>query len=178
MSIARISCTMHSGPPRVVWILILGVLVFGASYMFGVAWRAANIQESTAEWPTCEGVIVDSRVEERTAVRGGNHHEPIVRYRYVVNGVDRLGSDTSFNPIRIDRQSAYEFIAKYPVGQAVRVWYSPEDPTRSVLDASPADWSAAGLLGVILAFVTTGFALAVFWPWIGDKPPHQVRSQT
>ncbi len=177
LSIACISCTMHSGPPRGVWILVLGVLVFGASYMFGVSWQAATIQESAAEWPTCEGVIVESRVQERTAVRGGIHHEPIVRYRYVVNGVERLSSDVSFNAMRIDRQGAYELIAKYPVGKAVRVWHSSEDPSRSVLDASPTDWSTTGLLGVILAFVTTGFAFAVFWPWIGDKPTRQVRSQ-
>lgn len=161
---------MRSGPPRIVLILMLGTLVFMSSYMLSVAWKAAAIQDGAAHWPTSDGVVIESRVEERSDRRVGMTYEPVIRYRYFVEGVAREGSDTSFNPIQVAREDAYKMVESYPVGRSVRVWYSPHHPKWAVLDPSRADWTVTQLLGVVLAFALTGFGLAIFWPWLGGDP--------
>ena len=148
--------------------MILGGLTVMLSIMLVVALRKAAKQDATSQWPSCEGMVVASRVEQSTSRKGGTSYKPKVLYRYSVNGVTREGSTISFNPRSTAREDAFTTVTDlYPVGRTIRVWYQPNDPSQTVLDTSPADWLVARLLGVVLVFVSTGFALAVFWPWLG-----------
>lgn len=112
---------------------------------------------STASWPTTEAQIVESRVVQ-TAVKNATHYRPVIRYRYVVNGVEYSGDSIRFiNFGYDDEKEARQVAERFPVGQKVELRFQSSNPRMSVLEAGlqQSDWlpASAGFALIVVAFI-------------------------
>jgi hypothetical protein len=87
-------------------------------------------------------------------------YQPILEYRYEVDGVQRRGSRISFAPTfnRHAFERALVVFHRYPPGKAVTIYYDPRHPERSVIEPG-LSWPLAmqfvgGLVLIAAAFVT------------------------
>ncbi|MGD2082481.1 MAG: DUF3592 domain-containing protein [Chromatiales bacterium] len=110
-----------------------------------------------ADWEPREARITHSEV----ARYGGGRAEDPPRYRADIRGV-MLDSDRAFQIERIGfarigtGSEVREYVRRYPEGEVVQVYVSPEDPDRVVLvrDASPTPMyllQAAGAASIAIA---------------------------
>lgn len=142
-------------------VLILCNLFGGLAVYAG--WRDYCRAKATADWPSTAGEIVSAETVGgyTDSVKSYWVVRPVVSYAYNVGGQELIGDRLTFKPRqrRLERseQAAQETIAQYKKGQQVRVFYSPDDPTQSVLEPGSADGllvpSLIGLL--IMGFATT-----------------------
>lgn len=112
---------------------------------------------STALWPTTEAQIVESRVV-RTSSQNATHYRPVIKYRYVVNGVEYNGDSIRFiNFGYDDEKEARQVVERFPVGQKVELRFQSSNPKMSVLDAGlhQSDWlpASAGMALIAVAFI-------------------------
>lgn len=112
---------------------------------------------STASWPTTEAQIIESRVVQ-VPVKNGTNYRPLIKYRYVVNGVEYSGDSIRFiNFGYDDEKEARQVVERYPVGQKVELRFQSSNPKMSVLDAGlhQSDWlpASAGMALIAVAFI-------------------------
>jgi len=119
-----------------------------------------------AGWPRAPGTITTSHLENvETTVkdnRGGFYRRitvpaPIVKYTYTADGRELQGDRVS----RFHMAFTKDPLSRFPLGQAVSVYYDPNDPTTAYLEAprSPAakifailGWTFV-LLGIVAPLV-------------------------
>jgi hypothetical protein len=110
---------------------VLGLIVFATVGGFLLYWGVVNLWEAKAgeTWPTAPGKIVSSSVESKRT------YEAKVVYEYTVNGkVYSSGRLTMGNINTGDPGRARLIVDRYPPGKAVTVHYSPQDPSRCLLE--------------------------------------------
>lgn len=131
---------------------VIGVL-FGLAFV-AIGWRARLLGLRCGRWPHTRGQVIESRVDESNLETA----EPKVRYRYAVGHQEFVGWRVSYSGYGVSRQKMQAYIASYPAGRAVEVYYDPAQPERSVLDNRPSsDW---------LVWVIAGVALGVGSVWL------------
>ena len=91
-------------------------------------------------------------------------YEPVVRYRYEVQGRQFTGANIFPDPVRIGGNLGY-FAAKAPldrfeVGQQTRAYYNPDNPSSVCLIRRP---SMTPYLVVLAPVVVASVLVAVFW---------------
>lgn len=129
------------------------------------AWEAAG----SRRWPSVPGRIVSSDVTHVSRkVQLGDELEKLVhehrveiRYEFTLKNVLFSGIDVGEAPEQsTDERWAQARVAKYPKGAEVQVFYSPKDPTRSVLEPGiqAATWIP---VLVALALILTGVAMVL-----------------
>jgi|HubBroStandDraft_6_1064221.scaffolds.fasta_scaffold65006_5 hypothetical protein len=136
-----------------------------------LVWIAVHIftnDSAMKSWPTTDGVIVSSAIETAITqtkdqaghLRPWETRVPKVRYSYTVNAKQLEGTRITREPSVGNHGEADQWIKRYPVGKAVKVYYDPNDPTSSVLEFKT---SVGGVLfGAIGAFfLLLGVALFV-----------------
>ncbi len=141
------------------WVGILPI--HGGLGLLGLSWifyrRAAARARAAVGWPTAEGEVLESRVEEKEGHSDGSryvHYVPVLRYAYAVDGRtfrgDRLSFTWSWGQI-VKREHAEAMLAAYPLGSRPKVSYNPADPSDSVLEArAPKDeWRAIAFFGLL-----------------------------
>lgn len=99
---------------------------------------------ASADWPTVEGTIVESRVDRSRSIRQGgslskgSHRRTFsahVVYRYTVDGVPIDGENVAFGQHSSSSHTKMQQIAnRYPAGKTVLVAYKPDDPFVAVLE--------------------------------------------
>ncbi len=128
-------------------------------------WEAAR----SRRWPSVPGRIVSSDVTDVSRkVEVGDElqklvpeHRVEIRYEFTLKGVLFSGIDVGEAPEQsTDERWAQARAAKYPKGAEVQVFYSPKDPTRSVLEPGLRAASWIPVL-VALALVVTGIAMVL-----------------
>lgn len=135
--------------------LFLGVVTFVgwilSSYLIAV-WRA----HEAVSWPAVEATIVSS-----SAVRGcgkGSSYYPVVKYEYMVDGVQHVGTRIAFGNVGCDSESAADVIAsEYPVGRRLPVAFNPELPSETVIvigDVLSDTWLGIVLMAAMLLLTT------------------------
>ncbi len=129
-------------------------------------------------WPTAEGRILVSEVEEVLSTRQDRFNGtdlasptprgPIVRYRPVIEYQWQVGGNLYERDRRNfsaavayeeTREAAEVIAAPYVVGERVSVYYDPDQPSRGILEPGP-HWDGFGV-SVVVAMILAGFA-AVF----------------
>lgn len=85
---------------------------------------------ATSTWVSTEGEITESEL-----VQGyfGHNDRVAVDYRYVVSGSEHTGDRIS-HTIVFGGFFNTAFLARYPEGARVAVYYDPDEPSRSVLE--------------------------------------------
>ena len=151
------------------WKIFLGYTLVVAAigiFFWGNRTITAYITRSVTSqaWPTVEGRVVESKVEERVNDDDdGNrsyYYETVITYEYFVAGNrysnSRLGWED--NLFRDSMAEAQQFADLYPTGKSVIVHFDPEKPEFSLLDTTlPQRPNDAGIgyfigCGVVLAF--------------------------
>jgi hypothetical protein len=139
-------------------LLGLGMLVFGVALAFGGG-RAVYRSYSSQRWPTADAKITRSSVDKQRARRSVSFM-PHVGYDYSVGGKSYSSETLAFGAgvTAGDLDDANEYVHQYPVGAAVKVHYSPDDPTVVCLDCGKvgiADYiiTAAGAALLVLAIL-------------------------
>lgn len=114
---------------------------------------------SAYSWPSVNGEILLAQLENASDSEDDPEYRPQVRYRYVVSGVELIGTRlfvadyATFNwPSVAQRQ-----IAALRVGGRCRVWYHRRHPERSLLRPG-LHWPIA--LIVLMAAICMVLALA------------------
>lgn len=114
--------------------LALVLLLFGGA-LIGAGRLIAGAAEARRTWPSTEGVVTTNwKATEPTRVRDsktGNTYEQwgaILEYTYEVDGRQYTGNGRGYG-----EAAPLEVEADYVVGEKVRVFYDPEDPSRAAL---------------------------------------------
>ena len=112
--------------------VVVGLVFFG----FGIV-ELCNARASLS-WPTSEGIVTRSEVEQRSDNEGGRTYRPSIRYDYIVNGKQYTGNKYCFGVnCSSESQRAKKIVVEYHVGSTVKVYYSPSLPEKSVLVPGP-----------------------------------------
>jgi PDZ domain-containing secreted protein len=131
-------------------------LVVGGLGLFLVihAQRNKHKAQQSQTWPVAKGTITQTDIsvqEYDEKVR----YVPVVRYTYQVNEQVHegrritFGSDMEFP----SRQKATEYLAEYPVGAEVSVYYNPEKPSEAVLQQVARKTAVGMVIGIVLLAV-------------------------
>ncbi len=129
----------------------------------GVAGLVFNLREllrarASLGWPKAQAEVLAVSVEERRVARGGIRFEPVVRYRYVHDGVARESTRLAFGSVRVaDRDEADRVAAQLSIGSRGFVRVCPTKPTTAVLVPGPN-----GFIWFGIAFFIIYGAVAVF----------------
>ena len=128
--------------------------------------RSMSEQDRTiAGWPRAPGMITTSRIENvQTTTRDNRGFSrritvpaPVLKFTYTALGQEQQGDQVS----RFGMAFTPDPLIRYPVGQAVMVYYDPAEPTTAYLEApqSPASkifaiiGSVFVLIGIAAPFV-------------------------
>lgn len=119
------------------WIAGALFMLFGGAAL-AITFYFHNQQKASQNWPSVEGIVVVSFLEEYVDDEQQTSYTPRVKYEFTVDG-QRYGSQQ----VRFGIEQSYGFpnvarkhIENYPVGQGVTVYYDPAEPTSAVLDRS------------------------------------------
>jgi hypothetical protein len=131
------------------------VLLIPAMIVLAPAALWASLVLKVRRWPTTAGVVEAAHVRVRGSGFGSTArgHYPIVRYRYTVEGVERIGHVLSHGYVAGGgRGWAEAVIARYPVGATVEVRYDPRKPEDTALEArfGGIGWLLFGVGGALL----------------------------
>ena len=137
------------------YIIILILFIVGGLAM--TVWGGSIIArgKKTLRWPAVEGVIEKSRPSS-----DGDDLLPDIIFGYTISGrrYERtMEYPSGTNPTTILAES---YIAKYPEGAKVQVYYDPARPERATLEPGPArdDWFIF-ILGVVVTIIGIGFVI-------------------
>jgi hypothetical protein len=133
--------------------------------------------EATNSWPSTTGKIVSAkeiRTEAWSRQRARYRYSSRISYRYAVNDKQYTSSqistakawDEMYSHSTGASDAAYEgtWLAKYPEGKTVVVYYNPRDPTDALLERdeywlSFALFALAGIAGLVgAAVIRAGFS--------------------
>jgi hypothetical protein len=144
---------------------VIGILAGFATLLFGFA-TLAKIK-ATSAWPSVDGVVVASgtivhvHTDSEHRLDETRMHEPTVRYEYEVDGRKYSGDRITLARVARTGDFAAAMLARYPVGEGVRVHYDPKDPKSAVL--RPGDTRGIEILfTVAVGFIAIG-ASFVWW---------------
>lgn len=162
--------------------IFAAILLFAVAFAFGLAGLTLYRDVQTIrQWPSTEGVILSGevtqhRVRQFTA-RGrprtdGYRYSSRIAYSYTVDGEEYVSTQISIAK-KFDQfadtfsgtaDAGYEgtWLAKYPVGKKVAVYYDLDDPANAILERDEA-WLAYLFFAVagVLAFAGLGILNAV-----------------
>jgi hypothetical protein len=159
----------------------LGYCLFalvGGLVLLGWQWNSRAGASATLQWPTAEGKIVSSEVEQKEVYRRKRIRtvfDPQIQYSYEVDGKAYTGHRIDYyeDQASENEQTAIAVSSKYPAGEDVKVYYNPQDPASSLLEpgvtGSNATWSWAmiglgGFLTLIGLFGSIGSGYSLMAP--------------
>lgn len=131
--------------------LTIFVVLFGSGLIFSYVQT-----RKSARWPSTLGRVTASFIKEKMR-KGRTRYKPRVEYTYTVNGATYSGKRFTYgsrSPIRT-REEAQKFLAPYPVGAEVQVFYNPKDPSQCCL--------FSGGEGGILAMAGALVVIVIVW---------------
>jgi hypothetical protein len=116
-------------------------------------WTIVRNARASAAWPTTQGQITASEIEHSRDSEGDDSYTPRVTYTYQVNGLSYESYMIKYGETSYGNEgTALEILSRYPVGQAVNVYYDPTNPDRAVLEPGVSGGSYI-LLGIGVLFV-------------------------
>lgn len=150
------------------FVLLAGIL-FGLFVVVTTPFEIyKKVQAET--WPSRKGVITLSYPLRHRGSVGrtgtGPYWTPEICGSFIDNGERFCISRVRFGGIRFGggEASANETVARYPVGREVDIYYSPENPDETILEAHSSWKEMLTLLGL-----GTGFLLLPFFLWVFRK---------
>jgi len=151
--------------PSVIFAIIgAGIAVYGIGEV-----RKAK---ATMNWPSTQARIIRSEIVRHPASDIGkpDTYGPEIGYEYVIDGRKLTGNNIAFGVTGAssDHGFAEEYVAKFPAGKGVNVFFDPTNPQDSVLERG-ASGKTYFPLGLGLIFVIMGCFFAVI-SWLMRSP--------
>ncbi len=142
------------------WIMVVFGLIFAAAGLF-VLWQGVKEHRTCREsrnWPRVEGRITESTIQVTRRHRSTSY-SPQVAYTYSAMGQVYFGTAVTIGATRVFSSYAKSQaqLEKYPLGQAVSVYYDPQQPAQATLEPGVT----GGAWGTLLIGVITGAMGAV-----------------
>ena len=113
---------------------ILTVLMF-FSGAFGLWQYRRDFQ--TAAWPSVKGVVLHAQTRQCYFRGAPSGLSPEVAYKYVVNGQEWIGTRLDIKNHCAAEEVVRNYVAEFPVGTQVLVFYDPSSPAESLLHPGP-----------------------------------------
>ena len=143
------------------WIMVVFGLIFAAAGLF-LLWQGVKEHRTCREsrnWPCVAGRITESTMQV-TRRRRSTRYSPQVAYTYSVMGQAYFGTGMSIGATRVFSSYAkvQAQLAKYPLDQAVSVYYDPQQPAQATLEpgVTGGAWRT-----VLMGVITGGMGAAV-----------------
>ncbi len=109
-----------------------GLFIIAGAWLIFVGVMNAYRSNDSLSWPSAEGVITSSYVEEYEDMEGDDQIEAHVSYQfYSQAGAIYNNSRVTYGTVSTE---AYSTVARYPEGKSVVVYYKANDPEVSVLE--------------------------------------------
>lgn len=133
-----------------------GILLLGALAGFGFGITALRRNQAAEDYPTADGVVTRSAVEEYLTydtAPATRMYRLDFAYEFQVDGATYTGSHLGASPNASlnSRRKQEERLAPYPAGQRVTVYYNPLDPADALLEINPAPLNAGIIVGAVCA---------------------------
>ncbi len=127
--------------------------------------------KQSVNWPTVQGIVTESKPLQNCG-KGKNRDlfYPAIKYSYFVDGQSYDGYQIAIGPTDCGTQDTIKkIIAPYPLGKTVTIWYKPQNPQESILQAGKVtDSTWPNIYSTSLTVV--GFVLLAWWlVYIGRK---------
>jgi hypothetical protein len=132
--------------------------------------------KANLSWPSVEGRIVRSEIITTESWSSSLNslqrlYSPEVEYEYTVPG--QILTDQMFTGENIkigitgssasDKAYAERYLAKYPVGKTVPVFFDPSKPQDSILEPGPSGITYAGLaIGLFFMVIGPAFGILIY----------------
>ncbi|MGL6196414.1 MAG: DUF3592 domain-containing protein [Thermoguttaceae bacterium] len=167
----------------VIFTLSFGLLscFFGVKFILPLAkqFQVVSYLETQGKITTCELKNVEKNGEATSQLH--------IEYRYEVGDAEYVGDTFSYD-FPVDRSESYGSVIKnFPVGKEVSVYYSPDDPQKSVLTKSFCVYNVEMFHFALAFFACALFALYIlihitlkaWYPnrWIGNYVYYMRRTQ-
>lgn len=126
--------------------IVLAAVTLGGIGVSLWGWRVLKAAQQAKQWPTAEGVIVESEAAAEDC-----DLLPLIIYSYTVENDAykcRFEFPSGTHPMPEFVQS---YLDKYPQGANVKVFYNPQQPGQSTLEpGARGDWMILAL-GILMA---------------------------
>lgn len=146
---------------------LAGIFALAAIIVSITAWTGYRNALGSTDWPTTEGIVIESRI---VGVGGGRPDSGLrtrVRYLYAVNGVKHEGWRITYQRKRGDLSAdhAQNVLERYPSDEKIKVHYHPDRPGISVLEPGPGSFPVRRVALVLV--LMAGAALVWRYPYPG-----------
>jgi hypothetical protein len=128
---------------------LIAIILF--PFVIWGAWKNVKLARASVGWPSVPG-----KVTVATTINRLWRRQPRVTYTYQVNGRDHTGLNIVIGNVVADKETD-DMLAKYPVGADVTVYYSPIDPSVSVLEPGPNEMASKILKSYVVIFILVLF---------------------
>jgi hypothetical protein len=135
----------------------LFTLLFGGLPLCIGLWQRFR-ELAPRKWPQIDGTIVNSTIKKQSSRPGTCQYTPIIEYEYSYEDKTYSSSKRRAGNYASGVSADAEAIcSRYPVGNQVKVYIDPEDPSNSVLEfgTTPLSWICI-ILGL---FITAAFGI-------------------
>ena len=128
------------------------ILLIGSAFFLYKSFFTVQDGFASRSWPSTQGTVMEARLEQVRSTGGTTSEKTIAHffYEYSVNGEQYSSSRLNFFSISGDPVTAAK---NHEPGQAVIVYYDPDNPDKSVLEP--------GLPGIFV-WLAFGFGLLLF----------------
>ena len=137
-----------------------GVFILGGlAFLVGTSWFALRL-EASRTWPRVPAQVVSSELGFRVDSDNDRFVDPVVTYRYEIEGKTYTGDRVSFGSG--DAAWSQSRVNAYPAERTIDVRVNPNDPTDAVIEPGGRGWERflplGGLvpLGVGVSILMTG----------------------
>jgi len=142
------------------------ILLFGGAIGSAVGCAVSAARKTIAlrkalRWPSVPGTIIESRT-----IYGSKKRDYRIRYVFVAGheitgSTPRLSGDWFWNTNQMEA-----FVARYPAGREVEVFYDPENPRRNCIDRKDRRGIRLLWVGAVVAIICTALLVwvAVVYP--------------
>jgi len=151
--------------------VLAGVLFVGGIALIVGTHLGYRDAKDSPNWPTADGMIIESRIVGVGGGVVGSGVKAKVRYVYDVKGSPYKGWRITYQRKRGDRsqEHAQKVAARYSAGSMVRVYYRSGRPSVSVLEPGSDRYPIVG--GILLAAIFMGTAILVWTRPISRNGP-------
>ncbi len=98
--------------------------------------RGQRRAQSIKSWPTTTGRILSATTQMRRSGKSGYSPYPVIMYEYTIAGKQYISTRVSAGMEMGGSLYTPRVLARYPVGATVQVYYNPESPSDSALEAA------------------------------------------
>ncbi len=151
---------------------ILGIFI-GVGAALGMQFTIMQTASETESWPSVQGTVLESRVEESRDNDGERMYSAYVRYRYEVNGEPYTSDQINiFQGSTGSRRPAQNTVNEYRVESPVEVFYNPDAPADALLQVGATTllkwlYRGAWILAALCASAASGKVFRLLRAFIG-----------